>query len=76
MKSISTILCTVWHVNKYKITFKLVISSRRICRGPEVEKHCTTQPLFPYRTFRQFVFLMDTDSDPCELRLNCCYTVD
>jgi len=23
-------MCTVWHVDKYKITFKLVINSRRI----------------------------------------------
>jgi len=43
---------TVWHVDKYKITFKLVINSRRISRspvylmpgpgtgrGPVVEKH-------------------------------------
>jgi len=27
-------MCTVWHVDKYKITFKLVINSRRISRGP------------------------------------------
>ena len=39
-------MCTVWHVDKYKITFKLVIKSRRISRGPvagrgpAVEKHC------------------------------------
>jgi len=26
-------MCTVWHVDKYKITFKLVINSR-ISRGP------------------------------------------
>jgi len=26
MKSISTLTYTVWHVDKYKITFKLVIS--------------------------------------------------
>jgi len=26
IKSISTIMYTVWHVDKYKITFKLVIS--------------------------------------------------
>jgi len=26
-------MSTVWHVDKYKITFKLVISSRRISRG-------------------------------------------
>jgi len=26
MKSISTLMCTVWHVDKYKITFKLVIN--------------------------------------------------
>jgi len=26
IKSISTLMCTVWHVDKYKITFKLVIS--------------------------------------------------
>jgi len=26
---------TVWHVEKYNITFKLVINSRRISRGPE-----------------------------------------
>jgi len=25
---------TVWHVDKYKITFKLVINSRRISRWP------------------------------------------
>jgi len=25
---------TVWHVDKYKIRFKLVINSRRISRGP------------------------------------------
>jgi len=31
---------TVWHVDKCKITFKLVINSRRISRGPAVEKHC------------------------------------
>ena len=34
IESISTIMCTVWHVDKYKITFKLVISSRSISRGP------------------------------------------
>jgi len=33
-------MCTVWHVDKYKIIFKLVINSRRISRGPAVEKHC------------------------------------
>jgi len=27
-------MCTVWHVNKYKISFKLVINSRRTSRGP------------------------------------------
>jgi len=27
-------MCTVWHVDKYKITFKLVINSRRTSRGP------------------------------------------
>jgi len=38
-------MCTVWHADKYKITFKLVINSRRISRGPvpgrgpAVEKH-------------------------------------
>ena len=32
-------MCTMWHVDKYRITFKLVISSRRISRGPAVEKH-------------------------------------
>jgi len=26
IKSISTLMCTVWHVDKYKITFQLVIS--------------------------------------------------
>jgi len=36
IKSISTIMCTVWHVDKYKITFKLVINSRRISRGPVI----------------------------------------
>ena len=41
INSISTIMCTVWYVDKYKITFKLVIHSRRISRGPvPVEKHC------------------------------------
>jgi len=25
-------MCTVWHADKYKITFKLVINSRRISR--------------------------------------------
>ena len=34
IKSISTIMCTVWYVDKYKVTFKLVITSRRISRGP------------------------------------------
>ena len=29
-------MCTVWHVDKYKITFKLVINSRRISRGPGI----------------------------------------
>jgi len=24
----------VWHVDKYKITFKLIINSRRISHGP------------------------------------------
>jgi len=33
-------MCTVWPVDKYKITFKLGISSRRISRGPAVEKRC------------------------------------
>jgi len=27
-------MCAVWHVDKYKITFELVINSRRIYRGP------------------------------------------
>jgi len=35
---------TVWHVDKYKITFKLVINSRRISRGPAVEKHWSILP--------------------------------
>ena len=26
MKSISTLVCTVWHIEKYKITFKLAIN--------------------------------------------------
>ena len=34
LKSINTLTCTVWHVDKYKITFKLLINSRRISRGP------------------------------------------
>jgi len=34
IKSISAIMCTMWHVDKYKITFKLVINSTRISRGP------------------------------------------
>jgi len=34
IKSISTIMCTVLHVDKYKIALKLVINSRRISRGP------------------------------------------
>jgi len=43
-------MCTVWHGDKYKTTFKLVINSRRISRGPvylvppghgpAIEKHC------------------------------------
>ena len=32
---------TVWHVDKYKVTFKLVISSKRISRDPTVEKQCS-----------------------------------
>jgi len=38
-------MCTVWNVDKYTITFKLIINSRRISRGPvpglgpAVEKH-------------------------------------
>ena len=27
-------MCTVWHVDKYKITLKLVINPRRTSRGP------------------------------------------
>jgi len=27
-------MSTVWHVDKYEITFKLDINSRRISRGP------------------------------------------
>jgi len=34
IKSVSTIMFTVWRVDKYKITFKLVMNSRRIYRGP------------------------------------------
>jgi len=42
IKSITTLICTAWHVDKYKITFKLFIKSRRTWwRGPvPVEKHC------------------------------------
>ena len=36
-------MCTVWHVEKYKITFQLVINSRRISGGPAVEKHWSRQ---------------------------------
>jgi len=32
--SISTLMCTVWRVDKYKITFKSVINSRRISCSP------------------------------------------
>ena len=32
MRNISTLMYTVWHVDKYKIAFKLVINSRRISR--------------------------------------------
>jgi len=60
-------MCMVWLVDKYKITFKLVINSRRISHGPiylmpgcgpAVEKHCHT----PYNYFfvsvdlQQFVY--------------------
>jgi len=51
-------MCMVWHVDKYKITFKLFINSRRISsrpaiidvkspvpgRDPAVEKNCSTLP--------------------------------
>jgi hypothetical protein len=50
----------MWHDDKYKITFKLVISSRRIFRGSAllipgpvpgrglaVEKHCSGVPPYP-----------------------------
>ena len=36
----------MWHVDKYKITFKLVINSSRISRGPAVEEHCCKLPSF------------------------------
>jgi len=37
-------MCTVWHVDKYKITFKLVINSRFVlltqyCVGDKIEKN-------------------------------------
>jgi len=34
IKSNSTITCTVWHIDKYKLTFKLGIISRGMSRGP------------------------------------------
>jgi len=34
IKSISKIMCTVWHVDRYKITFELFINYRKISRGP------------------------------------------
>jgi len=34
IKSISRLMCRVWRVDKNKITFKLIINSRRISRGP------------------------------------------
>jgi len=40
-------MCTVWHVDEYITTFKLVMNSRKIARGPvpgrgpAVEKHCS-----------------------------------
>ena len=43
IKNIGTIMCTVLHIDKYKITFKLVTSSRRISRCPAVEKHWSRQ---------------------------------
>ena len=39
-------MCTMWNVDKYTITFKLVINSTRISRGPvpgrgpAVKKRC------------------------------------
>ena len=33
IKSVSTLMFMAWRVNKYKITFKLVINSRGISRG-------------------------------------------
>jgi len=39
-------MCTVWHVDKYKITFKLFIKSRRIPRGPVLEEHWSRELSF------------------------------
>jgi len=32
-------MCAVWDIDRYKITFKLVINSRIISRGPAFKKH-------------------------------------
>ena len=42
----------MWHVDKYKITFKLFINYRRISRGPAVEKHWSEPPKFAKGGFR------------------------
>jgi len=55
MKSISTLMYMVWHVDKYKITFKLLIPGESLaarynwCQGPvpghvpAAEKHWSRQ---------------------------------
>ena len=69
IKSISTIICTVWHVDKYKVTFKLVINSRRISRGPAVEKHSYRKLLQTFAKILEDLTKREKESD-CREKAN------
>ena len=53
IKSISTLMYKVWHVDKYKITFKLIISHRTI----EMNFSTHSRILFSSEYFHYKIFI-------------------
>ena len=59
MKSLSTLMYTVWHVDKYKITFKLVINWTNEILVTDI---CYTDVIYPFwselfDTFKNIILL-------------------
>ena len=54
----------MWRVDKYKITVKLVINSRRIPHGSAVEKHCFREVVSPTQRPDNIHLILTAEFEP------------